>query len=198
MKKPLLYISLFAILFAVACTSRTNNQQAVQPVVPAFDTTGLAAFQEWQYLNERKDASDYMQEEAQASSPVRTAAKKTVKKKTSSAPVVITPAPEVPAETNTGSTETNEGSGTVASETSNQAKEKKGISNAAKGTVIGAVSGAVIGAVINKKNRVVGGVIGGVLGGGVGYGIGRKMDKKEDQETTEKSSQFSELANILN
>ncbi len=58
MKKPLLYISLFAILFAVACTSRTNNQQAVQPVVPAFDTTGLAAFQEWQYLNERKDASD--------------------------------------------------------------------------------------------------------------------------------------------
>lgn len=163
MKKPLLYISLFAILFAVACTSRTNNQPAA---AATFDTAGLAAFQEWKLLNERKEASAYMQEPI-ASAPVKTVRKKAPARKAPAAPVANTPAPA------------QEESGTIASESTNQAKEKKGISNAVKGTVIGAVSGAVLGAVINKKNRVVGGVVGGVLGGGIGYGIGRKMDKKE-------------------
>lgn len=72
-------------------------------------------------------------------------------------------------------------SGTLGSESSNNAQvaKKKGWSKAAKGAVIGAGTGAVLGAVINKRNRVAGGVIGGVIGGGVGFGIGRHMDKKD-------------------
>jgi hypothetical protein len=54
MKKALLFISLFAIIIAVGCTSRTSPVEAVQ--TPAPDTTGLAAFQEWKFANERKDA----------------------------------------------------------------------------------------------------------------------------------------------
>jgi hypothetical protein len=191
MKKPLLFISLFAILFAVACTSRTNNQQAVQPAAPAFDTSGLAAFQEWKFLNERAEAAEYMQQEqVVATAPVK---RKTVTKKPA-APVVNNPAP-VQEESNTVNESDNNDAGTASSETSNAAKEKKGISNAVKGTVIGAVSGAVLGAVIHKKNRVVGGVIGGVLGGGGGYVIGRKMDKKKeaeaDAQSTVKTSDFA-------
>jgi len=187
MKKHLLFISLFAILFAAACTSRTNNQQAVQPTAPALDTTGFAAFQDWKFMNETKSTAEYTDasEQTVAAAPAKTVRKKAPVKK---APVQQDPAapvvsqPETPASqgetTATPGVNGNE-SGTVGSESTNEAKEKKGISNAVKGTVIGAVSGAVLGAVINKKNRVAGGVIGGVLGGGAGYGIGRKMDKKE-------------------
>ncbi len=72
-------------------------------------------------------------------------------------------------------------SGSMTSETSNNAKtsKKRGWSKAAKYAAIGGGTGVVLGAVINKKNRVAGGVVGGILGGGIGYGIGRSKDKKE-------------------
>ena len=80
---------------------------------------------------------------------------------------------------NTGNTGSDNGNTGSTGDTQEPVQEKKGISNAAKGTVIGAAGGAVIGAVISKKNKVLGGVIGGVIGGGVGYGIGRTIDKKQ-------------------
>lgn len=70
-------------------------------------------------------------------------------------------------------------SGSMNSETTNNAKTKKGWSKAAKYAAIGGGGGAILGAVINKRNRVAGGIIGGVLGGGIGYGIGRGQDKKD-------------------
>jgi hypothetical protein len=183
MKKFLLLLSLFSVLFIVACTAPAGKQ-AEMPAAPAFDTAGLAAFQEWKFLNERKDAGDYMQEQAVAAAPVKKVVRKTSASKKPAAPRVTSPAPAESTDEGLGQVDGigDEPTGTIGSEGTNEAKsEKKGISNAAKGTVIGAVSGAVLGAVINKKNRVVGGVIGGVLGGGVGYGIGRKMDKKEEE-----------------
>ena len=57
--------------------------------------------------------------------------------------------------------------------------QQKGMSKAAKGTIIGTVGGAAAGAVISKKNRGGGAVIGGIVGGATGYTIGRSKDKQE-------------------
>ncbi|SEV90499.1 YMGG-like Gly-zipper [Chryseobacterium wanjuense] len=57
--------------------------------------------------------------------------------------------------------------------------QKKGMSKAAKGTIIGTVGGAAAGAIIAKKNRGLGAVIGGVIGGATGYTIGRAGDRKD-------------------
>ena len=57
--------------------------------------------------------------------------------------------------------------------------QQKGMSKAAKGTIIGTVGGAAAGAVISKKNRGAGAVIGGIVGGATGYTIGRSKDKQE-------------------
>jgi sRNA-binding protein len=63
--------------------------------------------------------------------------------------------------------------------TTQEAPKKKGMSKAAKGTIIGTVGGAAAGAIIVKKNRGLGAAAGAVLGGGAGYGVGRSMDKKD-------------------
>lgn len=81
------------------------------------------------------------------------------------------------ASTNSGSssnTGTNTNSGTSTNSTNN---EKKGISKAAKGAIIGGVGGAVTGAVIGKNAK--GAVIGGAVGATGGYIIGRSQDKKD-------------------
>ncbi|PKF74446.1 glycine zipper domain-containing protein [Chryseobacterium sp. PMSZPI] len=57
--------------------------------------------------------------------------------------------------------------------------KKKGMSKAAKGTIIGTVGGAAVGAIVAKKNRGLGAVIGGVVGGATGYTIGRSQDRKD-------------------
>jgi len=57
--------------------------------------------------------------------------------------------------------------------------QKKGMSKAAKGTIIGTVGGAAAGAIISKKNRGLGAVICGVVGGATGYTIGRAGDRKD-------------------
>ncbi|AQX11449.1 hypothetical protein KRE40_12330 [Elizabethkingia meningoseptica] len=59
-----------------------------------------------------------------------------------------------------------------------QQPQKKGMSSAAKGAIIGTVGGAAAGALISKGNRGAGAVIGGVLGAGTGYVIGRANDRK--------------------
>lgn len=59
-----------------------------------------------------------------------------------------------------------------------QQQQKKGWSDAAKGTAIGAGVGAGVGALIDKDKRGRGAVIGGVIGGSGGYAIGRKSDRE--------------------
>jgi len=189
MKKALLFISIFALILA-ACNTRPQVQQAQ---APAFDTAGLASFQEWKLMNERAELAKFQQQQTavEEAAPVVYKTKAPVRKARKPAPVKRTPV-----ETdnngsndntgngdvvNTGNTGSDNGNTGSTGDTQEPAQEKKGISNAAKGTVIGAAGGAVIGAVINKKNRVLGGVIGGVIGGGVGYGIGRKIDKKQEE-----------------
>lgn len=72
----------------------------------------------------------------------------------------------------------NSNSGSTASGgTTATAPQKKGISKAAKGAIIGGVGGAVAGGVIGKNAK--GAVIGGVIGAAGGYIIGRSKDKKD-------------------
>jgi len=188
MKKLIPFFSI--AIMAVACnpSPKATNEtaqspaQQVQPAQP--DTTGLSQFQAWKAQNELASAQQYNQVQPVAAPVVRTVKyvpKTTVKKP---APAVVQSKP-VPTETGTASTA---GSGTDVATTGSsnnestgeaKAAQKKGISKAAKGAVIGGVVGAAGGAVINKNNRVLGAVIGGVVGAAGGYGIGRGMDKKD-------------------
>ncbi|MFN0291715.1 YMGG-like glycine zipper-containing protein [Pedobacter helvus] len=59
----------------------------------------------------------------------------------------------------------------------NTQAQKKGWSDAAKGTAIGAGVGAIGGALIDKKSGR-GAIIGGLAGAGAGYVIGRAEDRK--------------------
>jgi hypothetical protein len=163
MKRKLSIISIVAVIFSlavvmVACKSSPKTD-AFQGQVLGADTTGLADFQAWKALNERKDPSLY-NSAGFAAAPVATATRTTAPRRTTTtrrAPVYNAPAPVAVA----------------------QPAKKKGWSKAAKGAAIGGAAGAAAGAIINKKNRVLGAVIGGVLGGGGGYVIGRGMDKKD-------------------
>jgi hypothetical protein len=69
------------------------------------------------------------------------------------------------------------GTSTASTGTTTTAPEKKGISKAAKGAIIGGVGGAVAGAVIGKGGK--GAVIGGVVGAAGGYILGRSKDRKD-------------------
>lgn len=60
-----------------------------------------------------------------------------------------------------------------------QEPQRRGMSKAAKGTIIGTVGGAAAGAIISKKNRGAGAVVGGIVGGATGYTIGRAQDRKD-------------------
>ncbi len=91
-------------------------------------------------------------------------------------PVVAVPVPDptpttAPADGNTSTETASTSTPAAAAET-----KKKGISDAAKGAVIGGVGGAVAGAVIGKGGK--GAIIGGVIGAAGGYIIGRGKDKK--------------------
>jgi hypothetical protein len=165
MKRKLSIISIVAVVFSLAvvmisCKSSPKTD-AFQNQVLGADTTGLADFQAWKALNERKDPSLYNSAAGYAAAPVATAPKAAAPRRatttTRRAPVYTAPAPVAVA----------------------QPAKKKGWSKAAKGAAIGGAAGAVAGAIINKKNRVLGAVIGGVVGGGGGYVIGRGMDKKD-------------------
>ena len=149
------FIAGMAIMMA-ACNS-SPKKDAMNLTLGA-DTTGLADFQAWKALNERKDPMVYYNQANPAPVNTATTSRATARRTTPARRTATT---------------------TTTSQPVTQAAKKKGWSKSAKGAVIGTTVGAVAGAVINKRNRVLGGVIGGVLGGGIGYGIGRTMDKKD-------------------
>lgn len=156
MKKKLHILSIAVLIAGItimmtAC-SGSSKKEANNLVLSATDTTGLADFQFWKAMNERKEAYQYFMA-ANQDAPVNNTTKKTTAvRKVSTKP---------------------------AAQPVTQNAKKKGWSKAAKGTAIGTATGAIAGVLINKKNRVLGGIIGGVVGGGFGYAIGRSMDKKD-------------------
>ena len=193
MKKFLSFLSIIlitAFVFA-ACNSNpnTDSQAATalqQQSAVNTDTIGLSQFQAWKAQNELADVEDFNKPDqyaaAEPKAPVRKATKpyKAPVQKPAAKPVVAAPETATAPINNPTVSDSNEGDGDRTSESGNVAKapEKKKISNATKGAVIGGVVGAVGGAIINKDNRVVGAVIGGVIGAGGGYGVGRGMDKR--------------------
>jgi hypothetical protein len=161
-----------------AC-NQLPEQSASTPVtqqleVSAPDTTGLAQFEAWKAQNELGIQAPVAQVQ-QSVAAVRTPAPK-AKAPVAKAPVATQPQAPTPS---SGEVASNNGTGTSESAGEAKAAQKKKISKAAKGAVIGGVVGAAGGAVINKQNRVLGAVIGGVVGAAGGYGVGRGMDKKD-------------------
>lgn len=79
---------------------------------------------------------------------------------------------------NTGSASSgsNNNTGSAASTGTTTAPKKKGLSQAAKGSIIGGVGGAVAGGLIGKNAK--GAIIGGAVGATGGYVIGRSQDRK--------------------
>lgn len=75
----------------------------------------------------------------------------------------------------TGSSNNNN-SGSTGNTGTTTAPQKKGISQAAKGAIIGGVGGAAAGAIIGKNAK--GAIIGGAVGAAGGYVIGRSQDRK--------------------
>lgn len=159
MKKliPIMAVVAIAVVM-VACNNRPVASTG--KVLTYSDTTGLASFQQWKAQNELAPSASYMQGNEYAARPV------IVKKYYTTR--IVRPARRSYASSTSRS-----------SYSSYPAKQKRGWSKAAKGTVIGAGGGALIGALVDKHNRGMGAVIGGLLGGAGGYGIGRHMDKND-------------------
>jgi hypothetical protein len=183
MKKLLLVMS--AAVFMVACTSNPTANIETAAKATTADTAGLAAF----------NAAKAAQALAAAAPVTMVAASEKAAPKvrtvTRYVPVKQATAKRYSSNRSIASASSGNAAPVVAaqpevinSESSNAAKEKKGISKAAKGAIIGGVAGAVTGAVVNKKNRVMGAVIGGVAGAAGGAVIGRGMDKKEGRYVT--------------
>lgn len=182
-------ISLFTVaaVMAVSCNPKSNSSETGAPkevTATSQDTTGLAAYQQWKAQNElvttsqynaNADATPVNLSNGSASRNTTTANKTSGTKSSSSSKSSSSKSTSGSGSSTAGTS----GSGTSNTGTTSKAPEKKGISKAAKGAIIGGVAGAAGGAVINKKNRGAGAVIGGVLGAGAGYGIGRHKDKKD-------------------
>jgi hypothetical protein len=64
--------------------------------------------------------------------------------------------------------------------TTQAAPKRKGMSNTAKGALIGAGVGAATGAIVSKK-KGTGAIIGGLAGAGVGAGTGAIIDAKKTE-----------------
>jgi hypothetical protein len=190
MKKLLPFLSL--ALIAAACNQgqkagldTATAAAAVQQTTPAIDTTGIAAYQAWKAQHELVDVQPYVQTVSSAPVERKSPAKKITHTPARKAPVTSTEAPATTPQkpsSNDGAVANTGTGGTGTSESTGEAKatEKKGMSKAVKGAIIGGAGGAVAGAVLNKKNRVAGAVIGGVIGAGGGYVIGRQMDKNDN------------------
>ena len=177
-----------AVVLMAACNTAPpaseNSAAQVAQVMPSSqaDTTGLAQYQNWKAQNELASVAQYNQPQQKAAvTPavkivrVPVAAHKTAVKK----PAASTGSSSASSSSSNNDVATTTGSGNSESAGEAKAAQKKGISKAAKGAVIGGVVGAAGGAIINKDNRVLGAVIGGVIGAGGGYAIGRGMDKKD-------------------
>jgi hypothetical protein len=98
-----------------------------------------------------------------------------------STPPVSAPATQTTPAQNTGVGDDSSASPSETASAKNDAEvQKKGMSKAAQGAIIGGVAGAVGGAVISKK-KGLGAVVGGIAGAAGGYIIGKKMDKKDNR-----------------
>ncbi len=180
MKKIFLIVAAF-IMFLAACKSNNQDNNTISQ-----DTAGLAAFRQQKLLDAqladqaRIDSAaqakvDQMNAEKASTAAVATrSANKSsaVRQRSSSSSARRSSS----SSSGTYSSGSNDGYASAPVQT---APERRGISKAAKGAMIGAGTGAVAGAIINKRNRGAGAVIGGVVGGAVGYGVGRSQDKKD-------------------
>ncbi|MFS8083964.1 MAG: YMGG-like glycine zipper-containing protein [Ginsengibacter sp.] len=103
-------------------------------------------------------------------------------------PIVnTTPAPETSTAGN-GTIDAGKGNGQSKNATASvpEAQQKKGMSKAAQGAIIGGVGGAVGGAILSKK-KGLGAIVGAVVGAAGGYIIGKNKDKKDQS-----SNQYSD------
>jgi hypothetical protein len=95
-------------------------------------------------------------------------------------PVSTSPATTPSTQNTGGSNDSSTSPSETASAKNDEEVQKKGMSKAAQGAIIGGVAGAVGGAVISKK-KGLGAVVGGIAGAAGGYIIGKKMDKKDNR-----------------
>ncbi len=73
----------------------------------------------------------------------------------------------------------------TSSSTATEEEEKKGMSNAAKGAIIGAGAGAITGAAVSKEKKGKGAIIGGVVGAAAGTATGVIIDKSKEKKEEE-------------
>ncbi|MCU7694247.1 YMGG-like glycine zipper-containing protein [Haoranjiania flava] len=182
MKNIFLIVAAF-IMFLAACKSNNQDNNTISQ-----DTAGLAAFRQQKLLDAqladqaRIDSAaqakvDQMNAEKASTAAVATrSANKSSAVRQSSRSSSSSARRSSSSSSGTYSRGSNDGYASAPVQT---APERRGISKAAKGAMIGAGTGAVAGAIINKRNRGAGAVIGGVVGGAVGYGVGRSQDKKD-------------------
>jgi Glycine zipper len=151
--KKILSVFALAVIFT-ACKNKTNESDNKNMVL--VDTTGLSKSNVLTDVGNNKFVIN--------DKPVNTPA---------------TNNPAEPKKTVSGNSGTNSSSdNTSNSSASAPVKQDKGLSHAAKGTLVGAGTGAIFGAVVNKEHRGEGAIIGTVVGAGTGYLIGRATDKK--------------------
>jgi hypothetical protein len=159
MKKiiPTLIIAAVSAIIFAACNSKPQADAGNGKVLTAADTAGLADFQKWKTLNERKDpAMYYNQDYGYNQSARRIYRGSTTPHSLTPKRVSMTSTDQYPAKT----------------------IQKRGWSRKAEGAAIGGGGGAVLGAILDKNHRVAGGILGGALGAGLGYVIGNEMDRK--------------------
>ncbi len=168
--KKLFFVFTSAIIF-VACNSNSK---------PEMETTKEIVSDSTQYNNNASSdtAKDVTAAPVIAPSPKKAEVKEKITKTKTTSKVETQPAPVKEVEpVVTNPTETAPVT-TTAETTPVATPEKKGMSNSAKGAIIGAGAGAVGGAIISKK-KGKGAIIGGLLGAGAGYIIGKKKDQKD-------------------
>jgi hypothetical protein len=172
------FVALFALLIAIACTNKKNED--AKNINTQQDTVGLAEYQKWKMENEKQSPV------AQPNQPNHTNSNMVASPShSSSARNSVSGANATHSGGSGSASAASQGnSNPVAQAPAPQPAKKKGLTQTAKGAIVGAASGAVIGAVANKKDRLGGGVVGGVIGAATGVGIGAIVDKKQKQKTS--------------
>jgi outer membrane lipoprotein SlyB len=157
--KKILSIFTIAIIFT-ACKSKTNSD--VNKNMVLVDTTGLYKSNALTDVGNHKYVINDKAINAAATKPVASS------KQTTNNTV----------ENSGASNNSTSNASANSSTTATPVKTDKGMSHAAKGTIVGAGTGAITGAILNKDHRGTGAIIGAVIGAGTGYVIGRSTDKK--------------------
>ncbi len=189
-----IFMAMAVIVVVTACNSKSNTEETSKDVMSvdtsslynsglSTDTGSLNGIQEAPVVVNKTDNLTT----APRSNPKKAAAP--VK------PVVRAPKPSSTPSNNSNSGTTGtvpaKDSSTTSSTTTTtttttpaQTQEKKGMSSATKGAIIGGVGGAVGGAIISKK-KGKGAIIGVAVGAAGGYILGRKKDKKNQADTAQ-------------